>query len=287
MIPQPSLFSHDSRTLQRLKRRDRRALLLYASSCAVLVVAGEAAAFYLGMADRHGFMPMLLRGIAYLLLTIALWAALLRANRNMVSGLMSERRQDYESVLLAYDSALSLKDPYIGGHGRRVARYAHLIARAMELPEPDAAAVSEAALLHDLGKIGIPDRILTKPAQLTTEEFAVVQRHPAAGADILCAITPLRRHAMAVRHHHERFDGSGYPDRLRGTDIPLAARIIAVADAFDALSSNRSYRRGVGAEQALNIIAQAAGSRFDPNVVAAIGRGPLRDALVAAHGEMS
>lgn len=286
MNPSASLFDHDQQLLQRLQRRDRYVLLLYAFSGAVMVVAGEAVAFYLGMADRYGFMPLLLRGFAYLLLTLALWAVLLRANRRLVTGLMNEKRQDYESVLLAYDSALSLKDAYTGGHGRRVAHYSRLIAGSMGLPEAEVDSVSEAALLHDLGKIGIPDRILSKPDRLTIEEFSVVQKHPAAGADILRSIAPLRRHAMAVRHHHERFDGSGYPDGLRGTDIPVAARIIAVADAFDAISSNRSYRRGVSADQALNIIAQTAGSHFDPGVAAAIARPPLREALIAAHGEI-
>jgi HD-GYP domain-containing protein (c-di-GMP phosphodiesterase class II) len=287
VIPPVSLFDHDRQMLRRLQRRDRQALLLYAFSGTAIVVAGEAVAFYLGMADRYGFMPLLLRGVIYLLLTLALWIALLRANRRLVIGLMAEKRQDYESILLAYDSALSLKDTYTGGHGRRVAHYARLIAGAMGLPQAEVNSVSEAALLHDLGKIGIPENILTKPDRLTGEEFSVVQKHPAAAAGILRTIPPLRHHTKAVHHHHERYDGSGYPDGLRGTDIPLAARIIAVADAFDAICSNRSYRRGVSAEQALNIIAQAAGSHFDPEVATAIARKPLREALLAAHGEMS
>ena len=285
MIPSVG-FDHDRQMLQRLQRRDRYALLFYLISGATIMVAGEAAAFYLGIADRYGFIPLLLRGIIYLLLTMALWAALLRVNRRLVTGLMNEKRQGYESILLAYDSALSLKDTYTGGHGRRVAHYTRLIAGAMGLPEAEVDSIGQAALLHDLGKIGIPDRILIKPERLTREEFAVVQKHPAAGADILRTIAPLRRHAKAVRHHHERFDGSGYPDGLRGTDIPVAARIIAVADAFDALGSNRSYRRGVSAEQALDIIAQAGGSHFDPEIVAAAAGKPLHEALIAAHGEM-
>ncbi len=271
--------------LRQLQRRDRRVLQFYAFSGVTMVLAGEAAAFYLGMADRYGFMPVLLRGIVYLLLTLALLATLLRSNRRTVIRLMQEKRQDYESILLAYDSALALKDAYTGGHGRRVARYTRLIAEALRLPEAEMDSVCEAALLHDLGKIGMPDRILTKPDRLTDEEFGVVQKHPAAGADILYAIPPLRRLANAVRHHHERFDGNGYPDRLRGTDIPLAARIIALADAFDALTTGRSYRRGVDADQALNLIAQAAGSRYDPEIVAAIKRPQVRDALLAAHGD--
>ncbi len=273
--------------LQRLQRRDRRVLLLYAFSGVAMVLTGESAAFYLGMVDRYGFMPVLLRGIVYLLLTLVLWAALLRSNRRTVLRLMQKKRQDYESILLAYDSALSLKNVYTGGHGRRVAQYARLIAGAMTLPQAEVDAVGEAALLHDLGKIGMPDRILTKPDRLTDEEFDVVQKHPAAGADILYAIPPLRRLANAVRHHHERFDGNGYPDKLRGTDIPLEARIIAVADTFDALTTNRSYRRGVAADQALNIIVQAAGSRYDPAIIAAIKQPPARDALLAAQGDMA
>lgn len=273
--------------LRRLTQRDHYALLLYMLSGAGIVVAGEAAAFHLGMAERYGFLPLLVRGIVYLLLTMLLWAALLRASRRMVAGLLQERRMEHESVLLAYDSALALKDAYTGGHGRRVARYARLIAEAMNRPAAEVDAAGEAALLHDLGKIGIPDRILTKPMRLTREEFAEVQKHPAAAAEILNAIPPLRRHVMAVRHHHERFDGSGYPDGLRGTGIPLAARIIAVADAFDALTSNRSYRNGIKASQALDEIAKVAGSHFDPEIVAVIRQSPARDALFAAHGEMS
>jgi len=287
VIPAAKLFDHDRQMLQRLERRDRNMLLLYLFSGAVIVVVGEAAALYLDMVDRFGFMPLLVRGIVYLLLTTAIWAALLRANRRTAVGLMQEKRQGYESILLAYDSALALKDAYTGGHGRRVARYTRLIAEAMGLPEAEMGSVSEAALLHDLGKIGIPDRILTKAEGLTIGEFALVQKHPAAGADILHSIPPLRRHAMAVRYHHERFDGSGYPDGLRGTDIPLAARIIAVADAFDAMSSNRSYRSGISADRALDEIAQVAGSHFDPEIVAVITCKPARDALFAAHGEMS
>jgi HD-GYP domain-containing protein (c-di-GMP phosphodiesterase class II) len=271
--------------LQHLERRDRIALLLYLISGAVIVVVGEAGALSLGMAERYGFMPMLLRGIVYLMLTMLLWAALLRSNRRMVIGLMQENRRGYESVLLAYDSALVLKDAYTGGHGHRVARYARLIAGAMNLSAPEVDAVGEAALLHDLGKIGIPDHILTKPSQLTSEEFSEVRKHPVAGADILHSIPSLRRHAMAVRHHHEHFDGSGYPDGLRGTRIPVTARIIAVADAFDALTANRSYHSGVRADQALSEITKVAGSHFDPEIVALIRQSPVREALFAARGD--
>lgn len=286
MIFSASLFNHDGQMLQHLQRRDRTALLVHLISGAMIVVVGEAGAFYLGMAEHYGPMPMLVRGIVYLMLTMLLWAALLQSNRRMVMGLMQENRSGYESVLLAYDSALVLKDAYTGGHGHRVARYARLIAGAMNLSAAEVDAVGEAALLHDLGKIGIPDHILTKPSQLTTEEFSEVRKHPVAGAEILHSIPPLRRHAMAVRHHHERFDGSGYPDGLHGTSIPLAARIIAVADAFDALTTQRSYHNGVRAEQALSEIAKVAGSHFDPAIVALISQSPVREAMFAARGDV-
>ncbi len=287
MIPVASIFNHDGQMLQHLERRDRTALLFYLISGATIVAVGEAGAFYLGMAERYGFMPMLVRVVVYLLLATALWATLLRSNRRMVIGLMQENRRGYESMLLAYDSALVLKDAYTGGHGQRVARYARLIAKAMDLPAAEVDAVGEAALLHDLGKIGIPDHILTKPSRLTIEEFTEVQKHPVAAADILHSIPPLRRHAMAVRHHHEHFDGSGYPDGLRGTQIPLAARIIAVADTFDALTTQRSYRNGLKASLALGEIAQSAGSQFDPVIVDVICQNPARDALLTAYGDMT
>lgn len=285
-LPIP-IAPQDHSTVRRLQRRDRNALLLHALSLAAVVLAGEAAAFNLDLAERFGFAPLLLRGTLYLLLSTALWAALLRANRDQVIGLMNEKQQGYESVLLAYDSAIALKDTYTGGHGRRVARYARLIAKAVGLPDTDVDSISEAALLHDIGKIGIPDRILTKAEGLTIGEFAAVQKHPATGANILRAIPLLSRHAMAVRHHHERFDGSGYPDGLRGNDIPLASRIIAIADAFDAMSSNRSYRSGISADRALDEIARTAGSHFDPEIAAAITSNPARNSLLTAHGRMS
>ncbi len=287
MILAARLFEQDRLALERLEQRDRGALLINMLSIAVVVVAGEMAAFHLDMADRYGFMPLLVRGIIYLLLSMLLWAMVLRSSRRRVAGLMEEKHRGYEAVLLAYDSALALRDAYTGGHGRRVAHYARFIARAMDLPETEVTHIGEAALLHDLGKIGIPDRILTKPGRLTIEEFAEVQKHPAAGADILRAIPLLRRHATAVRHHHERYDGSGYPDGLRGTAIPLAARIIAVADAFDAMTSKRSYRDEVKAQQALSSIVKVAGSHFDPEIVAVISQSPAREALFAAQGALS
>lgn len=287
MTPTFTLSADEQQISRKLERRDRNALLLYGLSGLVVVVVEEVAAFHFHMANRFGFAPLLARGVVYLILSTALWAMLLRANRRMVCKLMHEKQQNHESVLLAYDNALGLKDAYTGGHGRRVAFYACQIAAALGLSQEEVRSIGEAASLHDIGKIGIPDAILAKPGKLTPDEFSVIQKHPVMGAEILHSIPSLRHHVPAVRHHHEHFDGRGYPDGLRGSDIPLAARIIAVADALDAMSSNRSYRSGISADRALNEIAQAAGSHFDSEVVAAINRKPFRDTLCTAHGEMS
>lgn len=266
-IPVSALAEDEQQIGRQLKRRDRKALFGYGLSVLVVVVIGEATVFNLDMADRFGVAPFLARGVIYLLLTTALWATLLRANRRMVSKMMLDRQASYESVLLAYENALGLKDAYSGGHGRRVAFYAHRIASAMGLPVAEANSVREAALLHDIGKIGIPDTILTKPDKLDAEELRVIQQHSAMGAGIVDSIPLLSHHAPAVRHHHERFDGGGYPDGLQGHRIPLAARIIAVADVLDALSSNRSYRGPMSFDEAVAEISKDSGKQFDPEIV--------------------
>lgn len=270
-----------------LEQRDRKALLFYGVSGFVIVLGSEAVVFHFNLSDHYGFMPIFARGVLYLLLTTLLWASLLRINRRAITALLVEKQNFYESLLLAHDNALSLKDAYTGGHGRRVARYTHLIAGAMGLQNEDADLVREAARLHDIGKIGIPECILNKAGQLTATEFAVVRKHSTAGADILRSIPSLRRLAIAVRHHHEHFDGSGYPDRLQGMMIPIASRIIAVADTFDALTTSRSYREACPPHEALDELVKAAGSHLDPDIVSIIMRQPFRDALCVAHGEMA
>ncbi|MDP2809206.1 MAG: HD-GYP domain-containing protein [Rhodocyclaceae bacterium] len=265
-----ALTEDDQQIARKLKRRDRNALLLYGLFSFMVVVVEEVAFFRFHMDERFGMAPLLARGMIFLLLTTALWAVLLRANRRMVCEQMHGKQASYDSVLLAYDNALGLKDAYTGGHGRRVASYAHGIASAMGLPHAEANAVREAALLHDIGKIGVPDAILTKPDKLTADEFRTIQRHPVRGAEIVESIPLLARHAPAVRHHHERFDGGGYPDGLRGRHIPLAARIIAVADVLDALGSDRSYRGAMPLDAAVAEIGKASGKHFDPEIVGVV-----------------
>jgi len=135
--------------------------------------------------------------------------------------------------------------------------------------------VRRGAMLHDLGKLSIMDTILRKPERLTPEEFTIIKSHPVVGAKILEPLRFLTRETCAVRHHHERFDGTGYPDGLRGEDIPYVARVVTVADVFDAITSNRPYRTALALDEAREEISRGIGSHFDPAVVEAFLRVPL------------
>lgn len=168
--------------------------------------------------------------------------------------------------------AVDLKDPYTSNHSQRVADYATRIARAMALSEDDVNRVRIGGLMHDIGKIGISGRIIRKPGKLTPEEKALMNRHSSVSADIIEHLEILGESADIVRHHHEHCDGSGYPDGLKGEEIPLGSRIILVADAFDALTTDRPYRGGASRERAIAIIRESAGTQFDPAVVAALER---------------
>jgi len=166
-------------------------------------------------------------------------------------------------------SAVDAKDPYTLGHSQRVTQYALTIAQELGLSGAGCEDLQLAALLHDVGKIGLPDEILLKAGKLTADEWEQVRKHPIWGEEILRPIRQLRRVASWIRHEHERWNGSGYPDGLKAADIPLPSRIIAVADAFDALTSDRSYRKAVSLREAIEILESAAGSEYDPDVVAA------------------
>jgi putative nucleotidyltransferase with HDIG domain len=166
-------------------------------------------------------------------------------------------------------AAIDAKDPYTRGHSERVTRFSMAIAREMGFKGKDLDAINIAALLHDVGKIGIEDSILRKPGLLTKEEYAVIKRHPAIGGEIMGAIKQLRDVVPGIRHHHEAFDGSGYPDGLVGQAIPLPARIIAIADSYDAMTSERPYQKAMTDDYVMTIIAKMAGERYDPNVVKA------------------
>jgi putative two-component system response regulator len=170
--------------------------------------------------------------------------------------------------LLGLANALEAKDGYTRGHSERVAALARRIALAAGVSPAGAETIAQAGLLHDLGKIGIAEGVLRKPGPLSEEEWAVMRRHPIVGAQIVAPLEFFADGAIIVRHHHERHDGSGYPDGLRGELIPLGARIVAVADVYDALTSDRPYRRRLERAQVVQNLMAEAGQTIDPRLTA-------------------
>jgi putative nucleotidyltransferase with HDIG domain len=162
--------------------------------------------------------------------------------------------------------AVEAKDPYTRRHSEQVAHYATRLAAFLKLPKDTIDTIRTASLLHDVGKIGVPDRILTKPGPLDDDEFAHIRRHPALGAEILQKISLLGGEARLVRSHHERWDGQGYPDGLAGNDIPIGAQIINLADAIDAMLMERTYKRPYPVEKMLAELSRCAGSHFAPRL---------------------
>jgi GAF domain-containing protein len=175
--------------------------------------------------------------------------------------------KSYFSTVKALARAIEVKDPYTHGHSERVTEYALRIAEAMGLDEAEKQKLKYAATLHDIGKIGIAGKVLNKPAALTEEEYLHVKTHPLLGDSIIEPVEFLQAPRPLILHHHERFDGKGYPDGLSGEDIPLGARILAVADAYDAMRSDRPYRKALTRQEAKRELMRNAGTQFDPRVV--------------------
>ena len=175
-------------------------------------------------------------------------------------------KQGYLDTVRSLVGALEAKDPYTRGHSERVAKYASVLAQSMGLDEEAVERIELAAQLHDLGKVGLSDHVLCKAGRLTNAEYVEVRHHPEVGAEIVERVPALLGLAGIVRHHHERFDGTGYGDGLTGKDIPLESRILAVADSFDAMTSSRAYRAAMAPEEAIAEIVACTGSQFDPEV---------------------
>jgi len=203
--------------------------------------------------------------------------------RDAFENLKRAARENHElfiNSIRALAAAIDAKDPYTRGHSERVARYASQVAREMELPAQEVRRVRLSALLHDVGKIGIDDRILRKPSALTEEEFEIMKSHPVKGAAIMEAIPELRDVIPGMKHHHERWEGGGYPDGLKGEDIPLQARIVSVADTFDAMTTTRPYQSAMDIRFVFQRLRDLAGNRFDPTVVNALIRSYEKGELV-------
>lgn len=176
--------------------------------------------------------------------------------------------RQFEGVVKGIVSTLELKDPYTRGHSERVAEYAVIMAESLNIyGQDDLKLISYACLLHDVGKVHISDSILTKPSRLTEEEYEIVKKHPIVGANAIKNIEGMELCLDIVLYHHERWDGTGYPEGLKEMQIPLTARIAAIADSFDAMTSHRSYRGAMTAEQAFEQIVQGKGTQFDPALI--------------------
>jgi len=186
--------------------------------------------------------------------------------------LYMEMRKVYLETVQALASAIEAKDPYTRGHSERVAQYAVKISREMGLPEDRVEIIQYAALLHDIGKIGISDRILNKPGSLSDIEFESIKSHPAIGSQIIKGVRFLEKASELVKHHHEKRNGTGYPDGLKEDQIPLGAEILSVADIFDALTSDRPYRKAWSIEKAVDQLKKEAEIQLNPKVVNALIR---------------
>ncbi|GMU40713.1 MAG: hypothetical protein AMXMBFR23_15790 [Chloroflexota bacterium] len=186
-----------------------------------------------------------------------------------VTDVLEQLRSGYTESIVTLAAALEARDGYTLGHGERVAALSVLIGQQMRLPDTRLRALAAGALLHDVGKIGVPDAVLHKRASLDPVEYDVIKEHPGRGAEMLRGAFGRRIEALVIRHHHERFDGTGYPDGLAGDAIPLEARIAAVADVYDALRSNRAYRPAWEPDESVSVIEAGAGTHFDPRCVEA------------------
>ena len=184
--------------------------------------------------------------------------------------LYTKMQKMYLETIRALAAAIDAKDPYTKGHSERVTQTSIALARELNLPEREIDNIEYAALLHDIGKIGIDEKILGKNDGLTSEEFKRIKEHTIIGANIIRPVEFLKDSYKTVYHHHERYDGDGYPDGLKGEDIPLSARIIAVADAYDAMGSDRPYRKKLNKDKILKELKDQSGKQFDPEVVKAL-----------------
>jgi HD-GYP domain-containing protein (c-di-GMP phosphodiesterase class II) len=182
-------------------------------------------------------------------------------------GVELETRPQALSIIYALAATVDAKDHYTYGHSRKVSDYAVVISEALNLPQDKIATIRAAGLLHDIGKVGISDSILNKKGPLTDEEWGAIKTHPQLGVEILRHIIDLVNCLPVILHHHEHYDGKGYPSGLKGNSIPMEARILAIADAYDAMTSPRSYREQLTPQQAFKELKRCAGTQFDAELI--------------------
>ncbi|NRD78036.1 HD domain-containing protein [Bacillus sp. BRMEA1] len=213
--------------------------------------------------STYVIMPILL------IITLAIMSFFLLVRfQGYVKAISESYDKQLQGIVKGVIATLELKDPYTRGHSERVANYAILLEKELgKFKKEEQKSFFYSCLLHDIGKVHIPDSILMKPGKLTEEEYKIIKSHPVVGADAVKNVDELRNSLSVIRSHHERWDGKGYPDQLKGDEIPFPARIVAIADAFDAMTSSRSYRGAMPVEEAYNRILEGQGSQFDPMLV--------------------
>jgi HD-GYP domain-containing protein (c-di-GMP phosphodiesterase class II) len=234
---------------------------------------------------RNGALTAAISVLAAAFLLYPLMLAMLQRSTGLSRRLLDSNL----SLMRSLGNAIAKRDSDTDAHNYRVTYYAVALAEAIGMSSKEIADLIVGAFLHDVGKIGIPDSILLKPGKLTTEEFEVMKTHALLGIEIVEDNPWLKGAALTIRHHHERFDGTGYPERLGGTAIPLNARIFAVVDVFDALTSERPYKEPMSLSDALNIIRKDSGRHFDPAVVDAfhvIGPDLYAQTALASENEL-
>ncbi|UCD70491.1 MAG: HD domain-containing protein [Syntrophobacterales bacterium] len=190
-----------------------------------------------------------------------------RPSRDEIMESYTELYQGYVNTVEALTNAIDARDGIVSGHSRRVADYASSMARSLGFSREEIQLIEMAGLLHDVGKIMISESILGKPGRLTDQELYLIQQHPVMGEQIVERIGLLREAGSFIRHHHERFDGKGYPDGLAGAKIPLQARILFIAETFDCIRSNSSFQRGLSFNRSIDVITRESDTQFDPEIV--------------------
>ena len=214
---------------------------------------------------------MIAEGLMSFVLTVTTIILIMQGNkRSYYNGIAESRRESGERLTIQMVKALAntidAKDSYTNGHSTRVAKYSVMLAKRMGYTGEKLEHLYYAAVLHDIGKIGVPREIINKPSRLTDEEYAMIKSHPVTGSNILIEVTEIPDIAIGAKYHHERYDGKGYPEGLSGTDIPELARIIGVADAYDAMTSKRSYRDVLAQDIVREEILKGKGTQFDPEI---------------------
>lgn len=228
----------------------------------------------LGTIFKYSYIGLLLNTtevlfpIAVIIILSLLGFIILRRYQGYVEAIKESYDNQLSGIVKGVIATLELKDPYTRGHSERVAYYANSLAEATgRFTKDQLRSFTYACLLHDIGKVNIPDAILMKPGKLTKEEYEIIKTHPAVGAEAVIKVNGLGDSIDIIKSHHERWDGKGYPEQLKGNEIPYSARVVSVADAFDAMTSSRSYRSAMPFDVAYNRIIEGQGTQFDPELV--------------------